>query len=133
MPSDSARGGGGNTVRNVSACARTGVCPSQVFDVAPYSIALAEYLIQDRSSFNLPRKFKIAFSGCGEDCPGAGVNDVGFVALNGGFKLICGGGMGAKSAVGKVLQENVKGEEIGYIVNRESLEPYSILYKIKPM
>ena len=60
----SARGGGGNTVRNVTACQRSGVCPGQVFDVAPYSIATAEYLLQDRSSFNLPRKYKIVFSGC---------------------------------------------------------------------
>ena len=58
----SSRGGGGNTVRNVTACSRAGVCPHQKFDVTPYSIATAEYLLQDRSSFNLPRKYKIVFS-----------------------------------------------------------------------
>ena len=57
----SARGGGGNTVRNVTACPRAGVCPNEQFDVAPYAIAAAEYLLQFRSSYNLPRKYKIVF------------------------------------------------------------------------
>ena len=74
----SSRGGGGNTVRNVSACARSGVCPDEVFDVAPYAIATAEYLIADKSSFNLPRKYKIVFSGCQSDCAFASVADLGF-------------------------------------------------------
>ena len=107
----SPRGGGGNTVRNIAACYLSGICPYEKIEVYKIVWALSEYLLSLDESYNLPRKFKIAFSGCGQDCPGAGVNDVGFVALNGGFKLICGGGMGAKSAVGKVLQENVKGED----------------------
>ena len=60
----SPRGGGGNTVRNVTACPQAGVCQKEEFDVTPYAIAAAEYLLQSRSSFNLPRKYKIVFSGC---------------------------------------------------------------------
>ena len=41
----SSRGGGGNTVRNVTACPRAGVCHHQKFDVTGYSIATAEYLL----------------------------------------------------------------------------------------
>ncbi|HEY5285363.1 MAG TPA: sulfite reductase, beta subunit (hemoprotein), partial [Polyangia bacterium] len=63
----SARGGGGNTVRNVTACPRASVCPHARFDVAPHAIALAEYLLAHPKSFTLPRKYKIAFSGCAED------------------------------------------------------------------
>ncbi|MHC4498724.1 MAG: sulfurtransferase TusA family protein, partial [Planctomycetota bacterium] len=76
----SARGGGGNTVRNVTACPRAGVCPKGQFDVAPYAVAVAEYLLQFRSSYNLPRKYKIVFSGCSEDCAFASVADLGFFA-----------------------------------------------------
>ncbi|UCE48284.1 MAG: hypothetical protein JSW47_22125, partial [Phycisphaerales bacterium] len=37
------RGGGGNTVRNITACPRAGLCLDEEFDVTPYSIAAAEY------------------------------------------------------------------------------------------
>ncbi|MCX5771396.1 MAG: Mov34/MPN/PAD-1 family protein, partial [Candidatus Hydrogenedentes bacterium] len=68
----SSRGGGGNTVRNISA-SLSGVCPTEKFDVAPYAVALAEYLLQHNSSFYLPRKYKIAFSGCDDDCGQASI------------------------------------------------------------
>jgi sulfite reductase (ferredoxin) len=78
----SSRGGGGNTVRNVTACPRAGVCPKEEFDVAPYAIATAEYLLPFKSSYNLPRKYKIVFSGCSADCAFASVADLGFFAHN---------------------------------------------------
>ena len=64
----------------------------------------------------MPRKIKIAFSGCEHDCACTGVNDLGFVARkDGGFKVLCGGGMGAKSAVGTILHEKIDQNEIGYV------------------
>jgi sulfite reductase (ferredoxin) len=105
----SSRGGGGNTVRNVTACARAGVCDKELFDVAPYAIAAAEYLLADEGSFKLPRKFKLVFSGCSADCAFASIADVGFFAhiKDGveGFAVYCGGGLGSKSAVGILLEE----------------------------
>lgn len=92
----STRGGGGNTVRNVSACPFAGFCPDEVFDVTSYAVALTEYLIRHRSNFNLPRKFKAALSGCSKDCALACVADLGFFAheSNGkrGFAVYAGGG-----------------------------------------
>jgi sulfite reductase (ferredoxin) len=79
----STRGGGGNTVRNISACPHAGVCPNEVFDVTPYVVALTEFLLADPLSYNLPRKYKIAFAGCGGDCSGVALHDVGFVARRG--------------------------------------------------
>jgi sulfite reductase (ferredoxin) len=112
----SARGGGGNTVRNVTACSRAGVCPKEQFDVAPYSIATAEYLLQDRSSFNLPRKYKIVFSGCPDDCAFASVADLGFFAhiKNGirGFSAYCGGGLGPNPQVAARIEDFIQAEEI---------------------
>jgi len=112
----SPRGGGGNTVRNITACYLSGICPYEKFEVYKITWGLSEYLLSLDEAYNLPRKYKVAFSGCERDCAGAGVNDVGFVALNDGFKVIAGGGMGAKSAIGKILAQNVKEEDIGYIV-----------------
>jgi sulfite reductase (ferredoxin) len=111
----SSRGGGGNTVRNITACHDAGVCPDEVFDTAPYAIALSEYLLPDPLSYQLPRKCKIAFAGCSKDCSGASVHDVGFFAKrrNGaaGFAVFVGGGLGAQSRVADRLEEFVPAEE----------------------
>jgi sulfite reductase (ferredoxin) len=111
----SSRGGGGNTVRNITACPRAGVCPKQQFDVAPYAIATAEYLLQFKSSYNLPRKYKIVFSGCSEDCAFASVADLGFFAhqKNGtkGFSVYAGGGLGSNPAVAVKIEDFVPDNE----------------------
>jgi len=107
----SSRGGGGNTVRNISVCPFAGVGRDEVFDVTPYALALTEYLIRERRNFNLPRKFKVAFSGCSRDCGLASIADLGFFAHehNGvrGFAVYAGGGMGANSALGIRIEEFV--------------------------
>lgn len=112
----SPRGGGGNTVRNVTACPKAGICPKEEFDVAPYAIAAAEYLLQDRSSFNLPRKYKIVFSGCSEDCAFASVADLGFFAHNKdavkGFSVYAAGGLGSNPAVAVKIEDFIEAEEI---------------------
>ncbi|HDY65033.1 MAG TPA: nitrite/sulfite reductase, partial [Phycisphaerae bacterium] len=112
----SPRGGGGNTVRNITACPRAGVCPKEAFDVAPYAIATAEYLLADRSSFNLPRKYKIVFSGCPEDCAFASVADLGFFAHQKdgieGFAVYAGGGLGPNPAVAVKVEDFVEGGEV---------------------
>jgi len=111
----SSRGGGGNTVRNVTACPRAGVCPKEEFDVAPYAICAAEYLLQFTSSYNLPRKYKIAFSGCSDDCAFASVADLGFFAHPKerikGFSVYAGGGLGPNPAVAVKVEEFVTDSE----------------------
>ncbi|MCM8814517.1 MAG: sulfurtransferase TusA family protein [Candidatus Omnitrophica bacterium] len=112
----SPRAGGGNTVRNITACYLSGICPEEKIEVYKTVWGLTEYLLTLDESYNLPRKFKIAFSGCVRDCAYAGVNDVGFIAGVDGFKVLCGGGMGAKSSVGKVLIDEAEPENVAYIV-----------------
>ena len=103
------KGGGGNTVRNVAACPYAGICPYEQFDVTPSAHAVTEYLIALTGSYNLPRKYKIAFSGCANDCALAQISDLGFVAetRNGiaGFRVFAGGGMGAQSRTADELCE----------------------------
>ena len=112
----SARGGGGNTVRNITACPRAGVCPKENFDVAPYAIAAAEYLLQFKSSYNLPRKFKIAFSGCSADCAFASVADLGFFAHVKdnvkGFAVYAAGGLGPNPAVAVKIEDFITDDEV---------------------
>lgn len=112
----STKGGGGNTVRNITSCYDTGVCTTEIFDVSSYAVALTEFMLADPLSFELPRKYKIAFSGCSRDCAGATVSDVGFIAKrrNGkqGFSAYAGGGMGAYSKVGDLLEEFVPDGEV---------------------
>lgn len=117
------KGGGGNTVRNITACYDSGVCEQEVFDVSPYSIALTEYLIKDPKSYTLPRKFKISFSGCSSDCSLATINDVGFIAaeqtINGkkeqGFRVYVAGGMGAASRIAEKLEDFIPLSEAGNV------------------
>ncbi|MHC4075325.1 MAG: sulfurtransferase TusA family protein [Planctomycetota bacterium] len=112
----SSRGGGGNTVRNVTACPEAGVCPKEEFDVAPFAIATAEYLLQDRGSFNLPRKYKIVFSGCLQDCAFASVADLGFFAHKKdgvkGFAVYAAGGLGSNPAVAVKFEDFIEADEV---------------------
>jgi sulfite reductase (ferredoxin) len=115
----STKGGGGNTVRNITTCYDAGVCRDEVFDVTPYALSLSERLLSDPLSYQLPRKYKIAFAGCSKDCPGATVNDLGFIAKRSGdalgFAVYAGGGMGSHSRVTDLLEEFVPASE-AYLV-----------------
>ena len=116
----SSRGGGGNTVRNIISCSLSGICKDEVFDVRKYAVGITEYLLRQDTSFNLPRKFKISFSGCDKDCTGCLANDLGFLARreNGrkGFKVFVGGGMGSDPRVGKLLEKFIPEEDLGCCV-----------------
>ncbi|MDH3975867.1 MAG: sulfurtransferase TusA family protein [Deltaproteobacteria bacterium] len=117
------RGGGGNTVRNVTACYDSGVCEKEVFNVAPFAPAMTEFFLTHPKGYNLPRKFKIAFSGCSDDCSFSTINDVGFIAktkeIDGveqrGFRVYAAGGMGAKSRVAEMLEDFVPVHEAVYV------------------
>jgi sulfite reductase (ferredoxin) len=113
------KGGGGNTIRNITACPDAGVCRHEAFDVYPYATAFTEFFLSHPKSGGLPRKFKIAFSGCVRDSSLATITDVGFIAkkrtIDGiekkGFAVYAAGGMGAGSRVGTLLEEFIAEEE----------------------
>src|ERR671921_92007 len=119
----------GNTVRNVMCSHFAGVCPSEAFDATPYAKAIARFLLRNPMCQNLPRKFKINFSCC--DSHGlVRVADIGLVPAvkklsssssssssmvttttenSGerirGFKIYLGGGLGAASFIGHLLED----------------------------
>src|SRR5579872_4982601 len=70
-----------NTVRNVTACPLAGVHPHEPFNVQPYARRLAFAFLHKELTDSLPRKFKVAFSGCPEDCIASAINDVGLRAI----------------------------------------------------
>ena len=115
----STKGGGGNTVRNIAACHRSGICTNETFDVTGHVVRLTEYLLPDPLSYQLPRKYKIACSSCSRDCAGATINDLGFVAKERqgtqGFAVYVGGGMGAHSRVGQLLEEFLPPEQACHV------------------
>jgi len=104
----SSRGGGGNTIRNILTSPDSGIKPDEAFDVDPYAIALTTALIKEQDSWNLPRKFKIAFSNDSNDTAFTQATCLGYVAQvndqgERGFKVYCAGGMGAKPMIGNLL------------------------------
>lgn len=106
-----------NTVRNVTACHLAGVCQGEVFDVTPYAKTVAYHLLRNPLNQSLPRKFKIAFSGCRHDCALTPIHDIGLLATKRedgaiGFRMTVGGGLGAAPRIGRLLREFVPMEEL---------------------
>lgn len=111
----------GNAVRNVTACPFSGVCSDEAFDVTPYSVALAWFLMGHPDTMEFGRKFKPAFSGCAQHACGlTQMHDIGFTAavqevdgkLVRGFKIVVGGGLGAVPRQARTLIEFTPVEEM---------------------
>jgi sulfite reductase beta subunit-like hemoprotein len=105
-----------NTVRNVTACPLAGIHPDEPFDVQPYARRLAFAFLHKELTDNLPRKFKVAFSGCPDDCMATAINDVGLRAVirDGvkGFRMTVAGGLGPLPTEAKLLHEFIPAEEV---------------------
>ncbi len=111
------KGGGGHTIRNIVTNPDSGINPSEIFDVQPHAVALTSLLLSEADSFELPRKFKIAFSSTEDDPANCTLHDLGFVAhINEnnqkGFKVYAGGGLGAKPKTGVLLHDFLPEEKI---------------------
>jgi sulfite reductase beta subunit-like hemoprotein len=105
-----------NTVRNVTACPLAGVHAEEPFDVQPYARRLAFAFLHKELTDNLPRKFKVAFAGCPEDCVASAINDVGLRAVvrdgEKGFRMTVAGGLGPLPTESKVLHEFIPAEDV---------------------
>jgi len=111
----------GNSVRNVTACPYSGVCPDETFDVTPYAKALSRFLIGHPDCQDFGRKFKPAFSGCHQHACGlVNLNDLGAVAvtraeegsIRRGFALYVGGGLGTVPYQAKLFDSFLPVEEL---------------------
>jgi glutamate synthase (NADPH/NADH) small chain len=113
--------GCGDVTRNVAACQWTSICPHRRIDVLPYAKAVAAHMASRRDLDNLPRKFKITFSGCEGLCAQPHINCIGLTAIvrktpqggeETGFRVHIGGGMGWKPFIGQMLYSFVPPEKI---------------------
>jgi sulfite reductase (NADPH) hemoprotein beta-component len=105
-----------HTVRNVAACPYAGVCHGSPFDVTPYAEAVTRHFLRAPLGSGLPRKFKIAVSGCADDCGQGAINDIGIVAAlrdgQRGFRILAGGGTSTLPRSGAALHEFLEADDL---------------------
>jgi len=97
----------GDDTRNVVGCPVSGVNPDEILDATPQLLEINRNLTNNREFSNLPRKFKIAISGCPIHCHQPDINCVGFFGLvsNGvaGYGVKVGGGLSTAPHLAQVL------------------------------
>lgn len=110
----------GNTVRNVVGCPLAGVTPDEPFYVTPYLAAFARWFVRHPYSQRLPRKFKVAFASCAEDCVVTAIHDLAFIpkvrlekdgTLRRGFQMLAGGGTSIMARIAYTLYDFVPVED----------------------
>ena len=110
----------GNTVRNVIGCPVAGVTPDEPFYVTPYLVAFARWFVRHSFSQRLPRKFKVAFESCANDCTVTAIHDLGFIPSvqvdehgveQRGFQMLAGGGTSIMARLAYTLYEFVPVED----------------------
>ena len=75
------RGAGADNIRNITGNPTAGIDPYELIDVLPYCQQLAQIIINDRSFYDLPRKFNIAFDGGGLIGTVEDTNDIGLKSV----------------------------------------------------
>ncbi|MDE3099864.1 MAG: NirA family protein [Verrucomicrobiota bacterium] len=95
------RGAGADNIRNLTMSPTAGIDPHELIDVQPFVQRLAQTIINDRSFYNLPRKFNVAFEGGGLISSVEDTNDIGVKAVKNGedifFRIALGGATGHKA------------------------------------
>jgi ferredoxin-nitrite reductase len=95
------RGAGADNIRNLTANPTAGIDPYELLNVLPLCNDLAQIIINDRSFYDLPRKFNIAYDGGGLIGTVEDTNDIGVKAVKLGeeilFRIALGGATGHKA------------------------------------
>ncbi len=116
--------GCGDVPRNVTACSWASQCPHRRLDVLPHAKATSRLLRGSRDLDDLPRKFKVTYSGCPGNCGQPHINCVGAVAVQRtgadgatehGFRVYMGGGLGRTPYQGHVLYTFVPPDRIAAV------------------
>jgi ferredoxin-nitrite reductase len=113
------RGSGADNIRNLTANPTSGIDPVELIDVMPLCQELGQIIINDRSFYDLPRKFNIAFDGGGLIGTVEDTNDIGAKAVKVGnevfFRIALGGATGHK-AFAKDVGILVKPAELNKVI-----------------
>jgi ferredoxin-nitrite reductase len=75
------RGAGADNIRNLTANPTAGIDPHELIDTLPLCHQLGQIILHDRSFYDLPRKFNIAFDGGGLVGTVEDTNDIGLKAV----------------------------------------------------
>jgi sulfite reductase (NADPH) hemoprotein beta-component len=99
----------GNCIRNVTADHFAGIAADEVADPRPYAEILRQWSSIHPEFSYLPRKFKIAVTGCENDRAAIQVHDIGLALKRGpdggiGFAVYVGGGQGRTPMVAKKIR-----------------------------
>jgi sulfite reductase (NADPH) hemoprotein beta-component len=100
----------GNCIRNVTADHFAGIAADEVADPRPYAEILRQWSSIHPEFSYLPRKFKIAVTGCESDRAAIQVHDIGLALKRGldggiGFAVYVGGGQGRTPMVAKKIRD----------------------------
>ncbi len=113
------RGAGADNIRNLTANPTAGLDPHELIDVLPFCTEMGQIIINDRSFYDLPRKFNIAYDGGGLIGTVEDTNDIGCKAVRVGdgifFRIALGGATGHK-AFARDLGVLVKPAELNKVV-----------------
>lgn len=97
----------GDTVRNIISCPVSGVDAHELYDTTSLIQRVNAFFVGNRDFSNLPRKFKIAITGCALRCVYPEINDIGLFAVkdNGriAFRARVGGGLSTTPRFSKDL------------------------------
>ncbi|HWN94544.1 MAG TPA: NirA family protein, partial [Methylomirabilota bacterium] len=77
----SSKGVGADNIRNITANPTAGLDPDELIDTLPLCNELAQIIANDRSLYDLPRKFNVAFEGGGLIGTVEDTNDIGLKAV----------------------------------------------------
>ena len=107
----------GNVVRNICAAETAGILLNEPFDVTPYGMALAKFLLRHPDGQSLGRKFKITMAGNFDPAYNLGpIHDIGATAVERdgqrGFHVVVGGGLGAVPHQAQLLSDFLPTEEL---------------------
>lgn len=106
----------GDCVRNIINCPVSGVAHDELYDTTDLIKKVNEFFINNREFSNLPRKFKIAITGCAARCVYPEINDIGLFAVREAGKIFfrarIGGGLSTSPRFSKDLGILVEPAEV---------------------
>jgi sulfite reductase (ferredoxin) len=116
----------GDVTRNVTGCPVAGVDPDELIDASPLVHEATRLLNGNPDFYNLPRKYKVAITGCRSWCVYPEINDVGVTAVRHpatgevGFAVRVGGGLSTDPHLGVRLDAFVRPDQVVPVVRAVS-------------
>ncbi len=107
----------GNCIRNTTSDQYAGAAKGEIEDPRVWCEIIRQWSTLHPEFSFLPRKFKIAVTGCDDDRAAVKVHDIGLIMKRGeggeaGFEVIVGGGLGRTAFIGKTIRDFLGKEDL---------------------